>query len=206
MTSSDTALRADAARNRASIVCAAATVFARSGSGVPLEEIAREAGVGIATLYRRFPTRDALLETVFEEKMAAYARRAAEAAELARSEPWQAFSGYVTYILEQQAQDPAFADVLVAPLSGSAIFAEHQGQALHFTMLLIERAQAAGVVRSDFHHSDLYVLTLANSGLARAAGSSAVEASRRLGAFVLEGYRCDTDQALPPVPAIWRTP
>src|SRR5437763_11048684 len=75
----DAALRVDAARNRTAVVEAARAVFAERGLDVPLEEIAQRAGVGIATLYRRFPTREALIAASFEPLMAAYAQAVAEA-------------------------------------------------------------------------------------------------------------------------------
>src|ERR1700712_1935413 len=99
------ALRADAERNRRSILCAATTVFASEGTDVTLERIAGIAGVGVGTIYRRFPTIDDLIATVFEEKMSAYADRSERAAEQAIVEPWAAFRDYILYILEEQAGD-----------------------------------------------------------------------------------------------------
>src|SRR5450759_3121061 len=74
-------LRVDAERNRARIVEAAQAAFAEHGLDVPLEDVAEGAGVGIATLYRRFPTRDDLIAACFERRLADYARQAEEALE-----------------------------------------------------------------------------------------------------------------------------
>src|SRR5688572_7138209 len=95
-----TPLRADAERNRSAVVCAASSAFRSSGLAAPLEDIARLAGVGIATLYRRFPTREALIEAVFEAQMAAYAERAEAAAERSLTEPWPAFEDHVRSLVE----------------------------------------------------------------------------------------------------------
>jgi AcrR family transcriptional regulator len=196
-------LRVDAERNRLALVCAAAAVFARSGTSAPLDEIAREAKVGIATLYRRFPDRDSLLEAVFEEKMRDYADRAAAAAELARTEPWRALEEYVLHMMSEQAADPAFADVVSAPTEGSRLFVVEHQKALRSTIILVERAKAAKVVRDDFEHADLLLLSLANAGLSHNAGDSALEASRRLCAYMLESFKPAQSAPLPAVPAAW---
>jgi AcrR family transcriptional regulator len=197
------ALRVDAERNRLALVCAAATVFRRSGTSAPLDEVAREAHVGIATLYRRFPDRDSLIEAVFEEKMRDYADRAAAAAERALAEPWQALEEYVTHMMSEQSTDPAFADVIAAPLTGSRLFIGHHRNALTSTITLVERVKAAKVVRGDFEHADLFLLTLANTGISHGAGESAPEASRRLCAYMLESFKPTTSRTLPPVPPAW---
>ncbi|HEX9519066.1 MAG TPA: helix-turn-helix domain-containing protein, partial [Streptosporangiaceae bacterium] len=94
-------LRADAARNRAAIVAAAREVFAEQGLEAPLEEIALRAGVGIATLYRRFPAREQLVAAALIEKVTQYADAAADA--LAACDPWAGFVGYVHRVCELQA-------------------------------------------------------------------------------------------------------
>lgn len=197
------ALRVDAERNRLALVCAAATVFARSGTSAPLDEIAREARVGIATLYRRFPDRDSLLEAVFEEKMRDYADRAVAAAELAHTEPWRALEEYVSYLMNEQATEPAFADVIVAPMRGSRLFVVQHQKALKSTLSLVEQVKAAGVVRDDFDHADLLLLSLANAGISHGGGESAREASRRLCAYMLDSFRAKTGRPLPAVPSAW---
>ena len=197
-------LRADAERNRQAILSAAAAVFARRGTDAPFDEVAREAGVGIATLYRRFPERADLIQAVFEEKMSRYADRAEATAVRARIEPKAAFLDYVEFILKEQATDPSFAEVLIAPLTGSPAFAVHHRRALVATTKLVEEVVAAGVVRSDFAHSDLYLLTLANAGLVRAARSNAAPASRRFAAYMLDAFLQQSTTPLPPTPAAWR--
>src|SRR5687767_4321657 len=105
-------LRRDAERNRRRLLDAARQVFAELGLEAPLEEIARRAGVGIATLYRRFPTRSALIEALFVEQAEEYVR-ASEAA-LAADDAWEGFARFVERICEMQAEDRGFTDVLTA--------------------------------------------------------------------------------------------
>jgi AcrR family transcriptional regulator len=198
------ALRADAERNREAIVGAAAALFGEQGTDAPLDEIARRAGVGIATLYRRFPTRDALVEAVLGERMRHYADRAEDAVELALTQPWEAFSGYLLSVLEEQARDVAFADALRAPLVGSRVFAEDHRRAYNALFTLIDRAVAGGAVRPELDHADVYLAILANEGVTRATRDVAPDAWRRLARTLLDGLRAGADrEPLPPVPAVW---
>src|SRR4051812_30386220 len=101
MTAQPTALRTDAEKNRLAILRTARRVFAERGTGVRLDDIAREAGVGIATLYRRYPQRDDLVVAVLEDAMTAWADRAAVEGARAATEPWQALSSFVLSTLER---------------------------------------------------------------------------------------------------------
>lgn len=183
-------LRADAVRNRDAILCAAASVFAASGPDASLNDVARAAGVGIATLYRRFPTRDSLFEAVYDAKMTAYADAAERAAEDALSEPWSAFCDHVAALVEDQVADPAFGTVLLSPLQGSDIFASEHERAFTATKLLVRRTRASGVARDDLHHSDLYVLLASSAALVTQPGPlEPHKAARRLATLFLDGVR-----------------
>src|SRR5579863_7124670 len=103
-------LRVDAARNRHAIVEAARHEFAEHGMDVALEDIARRAQVGIATLYRHFPARRDLVEAAFEPRLRAY--EAAARAAIAAPDPWEGFSGFVWVACAMQAADAGCADVL----------------------------------------------------------------------------------------------
>ena len=109
------ALRADAARNRDAIVAVAREVFAEQGLEAPLEAIAARAGVGIATLYRRFPTREKLVAAALVDKVAEYVDAARQA--LAVPDPWAGFAGCVERICELQAGDRGLSDLLSMTLS-----------------------------------------------------------------------------------------
>src|SRR5436309_9983656 len=103
-------LRADAERNRAAIVQAAGVVFAAQGLDAPLDEIAKRAGTGNATLYRRFPTRSDLVAAVFAERMAAQVE-AVETA-LDDADPWNGFASYIRSVTAMQARDRGIADLV----------------------------------------------------------------------------------------------
>src|SRR5215210_9003585 len=108
-------LRADAARNRTAIVEAARAVFAEQGLDVPLDEIARRAGTGNATLYRRFPARGDLIAAVFAERMVEHLD-AVEAA-LADPDPWNGFAAYVRTVATMQSRDHGIADLVTMDVS-----------------------------------------------------------------------------------------
>ncbi|MBB1016752.1 TetR/AcrR family transcriptional regulator [Dietzia sp. DQ11-71] len=201
--SPDRPLRADAQRNRSAILCAASRVFAEEGTSVTLERIATEAGVGVGTIYRRFPSVQHLLAEVLEEKMRRFADLAEEAASRAETEPWEAFRDFIMFILEQQATDLSFSDVMLSPDAGSELFRAEIGRALRAAEILVERAQAAGVLRTDFHHSDLYVLQHANGGIVRGVQQTAPLAWMRFGELMLEAFRAPGAGELTPPPAAW---
>src|SRR3982751_2438473 len=104
-------LRADAERTAPALLAAAREVFGEHGLDASLDEIARRAGVGNATLYRRFPTRRDLIAEVFAGQMAEYV----ELAEITLTEPdaWRAFVGYLTRLFEMQAVDRGLSELLV---------------------------------------------------------------------------------------------
>ena len=110
-------LRADAARNRQALLSAAQQLMSEQGLDAPLDEIARRAGVGNATLYRRFPTRTDLIVAVCEERMAEHVRAVEEA--LAEPDSWEAFVHYITAAGALQARDRAIADLVTLDVSSA---------------------------------------------------------------------------------------
>src|SRR5215207_440755 len=172
-------LRADAARNRAAIVEAARAVFAEQGLDVPLDEIARRAGTGSATLYRRFPTRGELIAAVFAERMTEHLR--AVEAGLADEDPWRGFAGYIQAAGAMQARDLGIADLVTMDVSAAPEIERLRSRAFDGLVQLVERAHAAGVLRADFTTEDVVLLLMANAGLVeRARGIPAAAASARL--------------------------
>lgn len=196
-------LRADAERNRAAILAAAGRLLAANGLDVSLEDVAAEAGVGSATLYRRFASREALASAVLEQQMADYADRTE--ADLARSrhDPWGALQAHTHYVVEQQVTDRAFAEVVASPHLGTAVLREHLDRTHRASKAIVRKAVAAGVVRPDLHHSDLLMLVRSVSGLIAADAVSAAEAWPRLVATFLAAWTAHGDN-LPAVPRSWR--
>ena len=197
-----TSLRRDAERNRRSLLDAARVVFAERGChAAPLEEIARRAGVGIATLYRRFPTREALIEALFEEKARSYLAASQEA--LAAGDAWEGFAGFVEHLCEMQAEDRGFADVLRStfpPDSAPGVNAALDG-ARRNAAKLVARARRAGKLRSDFTSQDFIWILIANGAYLEATREVAPDAWRRYVAFILDAARSIDANELPPPPS-----
>ncbi|KAA9381502.1 TetR/AcrR family transcriptional regulator [Microbispora cellulosiformans] len=194
-------LRADARRNRGRILVAARAVFAEHGIDAPMATVARRAGVGVATLYRRFPTRDDLVRAAFAQQMETCARALTEA--LADPDPWRGFQRLVETVCELQREEQGFPAAFMAAFPDS--MAEHM-QARERTerdlMTLVRRAQAAGALRADFHPSDLVVAVLSHCGLVTALPHDSA-ASRRLVAYLLQSFRAEAaHEVLPPPSAL----
>ena len=191
-------LRADAARNRQALVSAARTVMSEQGLDAPLDEIARRAGVGNATLYRRFPTRTDLIVAVCAERMAEHVR-AVEAA-LAEPDSWIALRHYITAAAALQARDRAIADLVTLEVSSAPEIERLRVRAVRGVEILIERAQAAGTLRADCTAEDVLIVLQSNAGLIERSNRAAPAASRRLIHLLLDGLRADaaTDGPLPP--------
>ena len=142
-------LRADAARNRDKVLRAAREAFAELGYGVPLDEIATRAGVGPGTVYRHFPTKEALFEAVVTARvqdLVAEARAGADAAD-----PGGAFFGFLARVAAESAAKRDLPDAI--SIAGSV--RDDLNAALD---VLLRRAQQAGAVRSDVRTPDLIVL------------------------------------------------
>lgn len=179
-----TRLRADAERNRSALLHAAREIFGEHGLDASLDEIARRAGVGNATLYRRFPTRRDLIAEVFAGQMTAWAVLADDA--LADPDPWHGFVTYVTRVCEIQATDRGLSDLLVnSSFDDDERLAELLATARRGTIEVIKRAQDAGALRADLTRLDVRMLMMANAGVAMR--STDPEAWRRLLTLFFEG-------------------
>ena len=191
-------LRVDAERNRESLVKAAQAAFAERGLDAPLEEVAARAGVGIATLYRRFPARDDLIAASFEARVAEHAR----VAELALTAPdgWSGFTAYVEQVCAMQACDRGLGDVLTRTFPNAATLEAHRRRGHVLSARLIERAKNEGSLRPDFVPQDLVLLFMANDGVAQGVADAAPNAWKRSIRIMLDGLRSDAATPLPPPP------
>ncbi|MFZ0385578.1 MAG: helix-turn-helix domain-containing protein [Solirubrobacteraceae bacterium] len=146
-------MRADARRNFEKVLASARDAFAAGGSATSLEEIARQAGVGIGTLYRHFPNRQALLEAVYAEEVVSLCRSAGDFAEL---EPWDALvawlHGFVGYMATKQALAAELLDYMERD---SPLFTGCRSAMYTAGEPLLRRAQEAGVVREDANLPDV---------------------------------------------------
>ncbi len=149
-------LRADARRNRERILAAAKTAFAEAGVHAQMEDVARRAGVGVGTVYRHFPTKEALIGELLAQKFRLLLEGAREALDV--EDPWDAFAGTLRRNAELMAADAAVQDALMR-VEADWTFAEEARQELKATFaIVIDRAKAAGVVRGDFTIDDVPML------------------------------------------------
>ncbi|NDZ81011.1 TetR/AcrR family transcriptional regulator [Streptomyces sp. SID10853] len=194
-------LRADAERNRDRIVAAARRLFATEGLGVSMASVAREAGVGKATLSRRFTTRDDLVNAVFADRMDAYAGAVQTA--LNDPDPWHGFTGYLHDVCAMQAADRGFADVLTMTFPAAKALEARRTEAYNGFLELITRAKGTGHLRDDFTSQDLVILLMANAGVINATGDAAPDTWRRLVVHMTRSYATPTAPVplLPDVPA-----
>lgn len=191
-------LRADAEQNRERVVEAARELFAEEGLDASVNSIARRAGVGIATLLRRFPTRDDLIAAAFSEKMRAYSEAIDEA--LADPDPWRGFCSYIERICEMQAEDRGFAAVLTMTFPTARALEEERNRSAEALAELIDRAKATGRLRGDFAHQDVPLILMANAGVVAATRDSAPEAWRRLVGYLVQSFAGKAARPLPDPP------
>jgi AcrR family transcriptional regulator len=176
-------LRADARENYDKLIAAAREVFAEEGSGASLEEIARRAQVGIATLYRRFPTRQDLLEATYLEEVEAISNSAADFEGLS---PWDALAGWLRRYVAFAATKRALAEELLAYIDRDSEMFQSCGAAITAAgEPLLERAQQAGVVRADTTFGDVARMV---SGIAAIRASDPEQIDRILD-VALDGLR-----------------
>ncbi|CAL9457695.1 hypothetical protein SUDANB145_02574 [Streptomyces sp. enrichment culture] len=195
-------LRVDARRNRRRILVAAREVFAEHGIDAPMATVARRAGVGVATLYRRFPTRNDLVHAAFEDQVHACRQVLAEA--VTDPDPWHGFRRLVETVCRLQREERGFPAAFVAAFPDrSRDRVREYAEAERQLMTLIRRAQGAGALRPDFHPSDLGVALLAHCGMVTALPDDAA-ASRRLVAYFLEAFRARPARATLPPPSALR--
>jgi AcrR family transcriptional regulator len=190
-------LRADAERNRRRILEAAATVIARDGVDAGVDAIAREAGVGMGTLYRRFACKDDLVRAVLAERAGRTLGDLAEAAE--EPDPWDALAGSVRALAGGFAADQGLFDAL-ARAGGRPQLLEVRSHLLDALAPVLGRAREARAVREDVTVTDL--LTLAS--IVTRVPASAIEVDPRIWerylAVVLDGLRPGRASALPRAP------
>src|SRR5215203_99134 len=193
-----TRLRADAERNRERVLGAAREVFAEQGLDASTNEIARRAGVGVATLFRRFPTRDDLVGAVFADKMSAYAAAIDDA--LADPDPWHGFCGFIQRVCQMQADDRGFTDVLTMTFPTAKALEEERDRTAHALAALLDRAKATGRLRADFAHQDVPLILMANAGVVMATRDAAPEAWRRLVGYLIQSFAAEAARPLPEPP------
>jgi AcrR family transcriptional regulator len=179
--------RSDAQRNRALLIEAALAVFAERGVDVHVEAIVDRAGLGIGTLYRHFPNREALVDAIFEARTGEIVD-AIESA-LAHENASEALDEFFERLIVLHREDPVFGEMLMRYPPRADRFIESGQQMERLTEELIDRARRQGILREDFTIADLTVLFWSLSPILEATIDVAPEAWRRHLSFVLDGLR-----------------
>ena len=182
----DKPLRKDAARNREKLLAAAVELFAERGTEGSLEEVAKRAGVGIGTLYRHFPTRDALVEAAYRNEVAQL--RAAADELLAELPPDEALEAFMRRFIEYGTAKRGMRDALQSIAGGGAtLFADTRGQVTEAVAVLLRAGAQAGTLRSDVEAED--VLRAMGAIWMVADGEEFPEQAMRILRLVLDGLR-----------------
>ena len=197
---SDTNLRRDAAENRERILEAARTLLADQGLDASMDEVARAAGVGPATLYRRFATKEALLDAILGDVLERFHELVVEAL---RED--DAFTG-LAHLLERsilvQLENRAFLEVLAVRLPVEPQLAKARGSILPLVDQLVTRAQEQGALRADLAAADIQVLLWELGRVVESTAVCSTELWRRYLGLMLDGLRADAAHPLPhPAPS-----
>jgi AcrR family transcriptional regulator len=183
-------LRADAARNRELILCTAAKVFAEQGLDAGYDEIARRAGIGVGTVYRRFPQRGELVQALFEARIADIVAIAEEAA--GHADAFDGLAWFLEQAVERQVADRGLKEVMAQAISVDdhrMVGRERLGPILE---VLVERAQTDGTLRPDVAMTDLGMQLMLISSMTTATQP---DLWRRYLALFLDSLRARPDLA-----------
>jgi AcrR family transcriptional regulator len=180
-------LRRDAERNRRRILAAARKLIAERGLGVGYEEIAREAEVGVGTVYRRFPTRDGLFHELFHDRVDAVVEILEEA--LAVEDPWVGLCQFMRRDFELQSQDRGLREFMLGGADSTELGRRSRERIQPLVAELVERAQAVGRLRADVGESDIAIILAMIGGLIDASIHVDPELWRRYLAMVLDGIQ-----------------
>jgi len=190
-------LRRDAERNRQRILQAAAEVFNERGLDVSLDEIARYAGVGVGTVYRRFGTKEELVEALFMDRLDQIAAIADEAFEA--PDPWCGLVCFMERMAELMAGNLGLRQMLMFATYGQDLVAVARQRNAPLVYRLVEQAQAAGQIRTDLKPTDIPFIVFILTEAAHLAQAANPDIWRRYLALVLDGMRPER-QGVTPLP------
>jgi AcrR family transcriptional regulator len=186
--------RADARRNRGRVLDAARECFAQAGLDAQIDDIARCAGLGVGTVYRHFPTKEALIQALAQDRFDRLAEKAYDALEA--SNPWEGFCGFMRYSAEIQARDRCLSEVMGS--RPEMMHAAASSAGLYEPMAkLVRRAQRSGAMRRDAHPDDMPALVCALGRVTNPASPGPTMDWRRLLPIMLDGLRAPGGSNLP---------
>lgn len=203
----DRPLRKDAERNRQRIMDAARELFAEQGLGVTLNDVAHHAGVGVGTVYRRFPEKCQLIEELFEQQIAELVALVEEA--LADPDPWRGLTGFLRRNLEMQASDRAFRQIILGTPEGAERVGKIRDRMFPLAAQVVQRAKDAGDLREDFQPEDVPMLLLMLTTILDSARDVEPELWRRYLEIVIQGLRAHPeppDPLMAPAPTAAQVP
>lgn len=194
-------LRRDAERNRQRILRAAREVFTARGLQASLDDVARRAGVGVGTVYRRFPDKESLVQALFEERIEAMAALAERA--LAEPDSWVGLMSFLDGACTHLAADRGLHQILMYARYGKDLTARARARMQPLVTALVQRAQRDGKLRPDLHPTDMLFIELMVSAAARYAEPVRPEIWRRYLALITDALRPGRDVTTPlPEPAL----
>lgn len=192
-------LRADAERNRVRVLAAARTVFAKHGLSATLDHVAVEAGVGVATVYRRFGSKEELVEALFADELDLLVEQARAA--LAVADPWEGFAQMLEGMCRVLVQDQGIRDVLMHSGMGQTRVEAARSRFLPAAEAVVARAHAAGALRPDVGTVELPILLLMVETAGALTRTEEPDLWRRYLGLLMEGLRRRPDTtALPGEP------
>ena len=193
-------LRRDAERNRRRILEAAAEAFAERGLTISMDDIAAEAGVGVGTVYRRFPQKDLLIEALFEERVGELVALAEEG--LHDDDPWHGLVGFLERAQARQAANRGLKELVLSTEYGRDRVACVRERLAPLAKELVARAQASGQVRADVGGSDLPLIQVMLGAVVDVTRDVAPETWRRMLALMIDGLRASEPHTPLPAPAL----
>lgn len=179
-------LRADARDNRDRILAAARTLFAERGVDVGMRDIARRAGVGPATLYRRFPTKQAVIDEVFTTELDVCRQIVVDGC--GEPDPWRGFTTALQRLTALNVRNRSFVDALISPDTAAGSLLAHRRELLGMLAHLAHRAQQTGKLRADFVIGDLVLVLRAGRGLASRDEPTPDAAVQRFSALLVDAF------------------
>jgi AcrR family transcriptional regulator len=193
-------LRRDAERNRERILAAARRLIAQQGLSVGYEEIAREADVGVGTVYRRFPTREELFHELFQDQVDAVFGILEEA--LAVEDPWEGLCQFMQRHFELQIRDRGLREFMLSGTDSPEPGWRSKERLKPLLATLVERAQVAGRLRADVGESDIAIILAMIGGLMNASYDVKPDLWQRYLGMILKGIESggqrDTIPGKPP--------
>jgi AcrR family transcriptional regulator len=195
MATAERPLRADAERNRQLILEAARALFAERGLAVSLDDIAARAGVGVGTVYRRFPDKEDLIDALFEDRIGELSKIAADALE--GDDAWLGLATFLESGLALQAADRGLHEVLLGSVHGRDRLKHARAQMKPLVDALVARAHASGKLRPDVEPTDMGLIHLMLGAVVDYTRDIEPEAWRRFLTIVLDGLRADRRKPTP---------